>query len=545
MSTALTTLSSTDHAGEIDLGEIGRNLRRHWRKISALTILATSIALAIALLAVPKFTIAGSLYLGDARPTPPSDQPGPFDYLSDFQSVSDINTQIELISSQAMVQNAILESGFNAAVAADGEGTMAYWRWRLLDRRGVNAFAPRPGDLEALDARFRDPRDGAVVFDVDVGDNGRYRLSCHCGWFAASRPVLQGVIGRPASGGGLSLLLQPAVDGVAPLPGAHFTMRITPAAAVEERLRNDRLLTVAAGGTLTNPTKLANLQLLTSDPYRGRMFVNQLMTDFIASQISWKTQAASATEAFIADQLDQVKKSLASADQKLADYQSRTGIIDVPENAKSAIGLASQYQTQRAALQLQQQALQELSGEIAHPAGTVNPYLISQSGDPALAALAGTLADAEDKLQTLQVQFTGGSPDVQVQQALVDRIEQSIRSVVGNDLAQATNNLRNMDSQIAQLNTQFKNMPQQSLQVVALTRASDVFGQIYVLLMQKQAEAEVSKAVTIADTRMVTPAEIPLHATEPRVLIILAVGFCIGLFDSIAAILGQHALSDF
>ena len=543
MSTALTTLSPTDRADEIDLGEIGLNLRRHWRKIGALTILATLIALAVALLAVPKFSVAGSLYLGDARPTPPSDQSGPLDYLSDFQSVSDINTQIELISSQAMVETAILESGFNATVAAEGGGTMAYWRWRMLDRRGVNAFAPRPGDLEALDARFSNPRDHAVTFDVDVDENGRYRLSCHCGWFAASRPVLAGVLGRPASGGGLSLLLKPAVDGVVPLPGAHFVMRVTPAAAVEERLRNDRLLMVAAGGTLSNPTKLANLQLLTSDPYRGRMLVNQLMTDFIASQISWKTEAASTTEGFIASQLDQVKKSLASADQKLAAYQSQTGIIDVPENAKSAIGLASQYQTQRAALQLQQQALQQLSGEIAHPTGTVNPYLISQSNDPALAQLAGTLADAEDKLQTLQVQFTGGSPDVEVQQALVDRIEQSIRSVVGNDLAQATNNLQNMDSQITQLNTQFKNMPEQSLQVVALTRASDVFGQIYVLLMQKQAEAEVSKAVTIADTRMVTPAEVPLHATEPRVFIILGVGFCIGLFGSVAAILGQHALS--
>ena len=543
MSTALTTLSPTDRADEIDLGEIGLNLRRHWRKIGALTILATLIALAVALLAVPKFSVAGSLYLGDARPTPPLDQSGPLDYLSDFQSVSDINTQIELISSQAMVETAILESGFNATVAAEGGGTMAYWRWRMLDRRGVNAFAPRPGDLEALDARFSNPRDHAVTFDVDVDENGRYRLSCHCGWFAASRPVLAGVLGRPASGGGLSLLLKPAVDGVVPLPGAHFVMRVTPAAAVEERLRNDRLLMVAAGGTLSNPTKLANLQLLTSDPYRGRMLVNQLMTDFIASQISWKTEAASTTEGFIASQLDQVKKSLASADQKLAAYQSQTGIIDVPENAKSAIGLASQYQTQRAALQLQQQALQQLSGEIAHPTGTVNPYLISQSNDPALAQLAGTLADAEDKLQTLQVQFTGGSPDVEVQQALVDRIEQSIRSVVGNDLAQATNNLQNMDSQITQLNTQFKNMPEQSLQVVALTRASDVFGQIYVLLMQKQAEAEVSKAVTIADTRMVTPAEVPLHATEPRVFIILGVGFCIGLFGSVAAILGQHALS--
>ena len=420
---------------------------------------------------------------------------------------------------------------------------MRYWRWRLLHGQAVEAFAPAPGDLAALDARFASPPTGPVTFDIIIGSHHTYSIDCRCGWFGATSPVLTGVLGQPASGGGLSLLLTPAVAGVAPVPGRRFVMRVTPAAALAEHLRVDRLLTVVAGGTLANPTKVANVQLLSTDPYRGQMFVNRLMTDFIASQIAWKTQSASASEDFIAGQLAQVKAALADADRKLAAYQSQTGIIDVPENAKSAIGEVSQYQTQRAALALQQQALQQLNDEIAHPSGGVNPYLITQSNDPTLSSLAGTLASEEEKLQALQVQFTSGSPDVQVQQATVDRIEQSIRSVVANDLAQATSSLADMDAQIATLNAQFKDMPKQSLEVVGLTRASEVYGQIYVLLMQKQAEAEVSKAVNTADTRTVAAAEIPLRASAPDVPLMVAVGVFAGLFGGVALILAQHALS--
>ena len=543
MSTVLTTMRPVERQEEIDLGEIGANIRRNWQRIVILTVATTWIALLIALFMAPRFSIGGSLYLGDARPTPPSGDTGPLDYLSDFQSVSDINTQIELISGDAMVEQAILESGLNATVTPDGRHSMRYWRWRLLHGQAVEAFAPAPGDLAALDARFASPPTGPVTFDIIIGSHHTYSIDCRCGWFGATSPVLTGVLGQPASGGGLSLLLTPAVAGVAPVPGRRFVMRVTPAAALAEHLRVDRLLTVVAGGTLANPTKVANVQLLSTDPYRGQMFVNRLMTDFIASQIAWKTQSASASEDFIAGQLAQVKAALADADRKLAAYQSQTGIIDVPENAKSAIGEVSQYQTQRAALALQQQALQQLNDEIAHPSGGVNPYLITQSNDPTLSSLAGTLASEEEKLQALQVQFTSGSPDVQVQQATVDRIEQSIRSVVANDLAQATSSLADMDAQIATLNAQFKDMPKQSLEVVGLTRASEVYGQIYVLLMQKQAEAEVSKAVNTADTRTVAAAEIPLRASAPDVPLMVAVGVFAGLFGGVALILAQHALS--
>jgi capsular exopolysaccharide synthesis family protein len=267
------------------------------------------------------------------------------------------------------------------------------------------------------------------------------------------------------------------------------------------------------------------------------------MRDFISNQLLWKTQSASDTEAFIAGQLDSIKSSLADADQKLAAYQAQTGILDVPQNAGAVISQLSQYEVQRTNLALQQEALQQLSTQISQPHDKLDPYLIGQANDAVLAALAGTLATDEAQMDSLGVNFTGQTAQVQTIAVAVAKLQQSIRSVVNNDLTLATSNLQKMDAMIAQFQAQLKTVPAESLQVVALTRASDVFGQLYVLLMQKEEEAEVSKAATIVDTRIVLPAEVPLGASAPQPVINTVIGAMVGLLAGCGAALGQRTLS--
>jgi capsular exopolysaccharide synthesis family protein len=160
-----------------------------------------------------------------------------------------------------------------------------------------------------------------------------------------------------------------------------------------------------------------------------------------------------------------------------------------------------------------------------------------------LIQLSGNLADAEVKLQTMQVQFTGTAPDVQMQQAAVATIETAIATLVNNDLTLASRNLQNIDGMIGQFNAQLKNMPAESLQVIALTRASDTLGQIYQVLLQKQEDAAVSKAATVNNMRIVTAPELPLQAASPKPFITLAIGFFAGLFTGAAVTLGQLMLS--
>jgi tyrosine-protein kinase Etk/Wzc len=530
---------------DIDLGEISRTVKRQWRKIAIITALATVFAVFYVLFARPQFTVDGSLYLGDAQSGGNAAQAlssGP-NFLSDFQSVSDVETQIELIQSKALLEQAILETGLNSPIVRENAPQLNFWKWRLFHGKAITAFGSSPGDLDALFATFAAPVSQTATFTVVVGDGGSYRVIEPHGWGFGQKTVLTGVLGQPASGGGLSLLMKPAIDGALPEAGTRFVLKVSPVETVFTTLSTSGALSVSAGGTVTEPTKVANIEFQWNNPYTARRFVDQLMRDFIATQLAWKTESASTMQNFVANQLSNVRASLTNADQSLAKYQSQTGILDVPENAKSLIDRLSTYEVQRTTALLQQAALRQLATEIAHPNKSLNPYLVSQTNDPVLGLLAGQLASAETQLQALSTQFTDNTTEVQIQAASVAKIEDSIRTLVNNNLALANGNLANIDRLIAQFEAQIKTMPSESLQVISLTRASDVFGQLYVLLMEKGEEAEVAKAATIVNTRIVTPAEIPLTSTKPKVTITVLIGVFLGLFAGIAAVLGQRAVS--
>jgi capsular exopolysaccharide synthesis family protein len=529
---------------EADFAELLLTLRQHGRRIAIFTGLTTLLAVVYVAFAVPQFAVDGSVYLGDARPSAPAGQATEgLTYLSDFQAVSDINTQIQMMNSRGLIEQAILETGLNAPVVPEGASRMRFWRWGLLHQFSINAFTPPPGGMKATDVVFADASSKPVSVKITMGEGGTYKVTESQGWFASPVVLLTGVLGQPASGDGLSLMLDSSVPGIIPRAGAAFKLTISNAALMEEQLQKSGILSISAGGQLLDPTKIATVGFLADNPYQGQVFVNQLMTDFITEKSSWNDQAAAATEAFISQQLTSIKSSLSNADKALADYKAQTGILDVPTNATSLINQLSQYETQRTALALQQEALQQLDAELDRSTGPLDPYLISQSGDVVLSALATNLATEESKLDALQVQFTGNAPEVQVEQATVARLQNAIRSVVGNELSLASQNLSHLDRTLATFNAQLNKMPAESLQVIALTRASDVYGQMYVLLMQRDEEAEVSKAAEVVDTRVITPANLPMVAAKPRPLIAMTIGLLVGVFGGIAGAIAQRAFS--
>lgn len=529
---------------ELRLGDLARAIGRQWRWIAAMTLVTTSLAAIYVLTARPQFAIHGSLYLGAAAsgnaqgPTVPSS----LAFLSDFQSVSNVETQIELIEAQALVERAVLQTGLNAPVTPVGAPDLVYWRWRLLHGEQVAAFRPRAGALIAQFARFARPVRGSIGYRLIIGPHQTYRITTRGGWFAKPKPVLTGHLGEPAAGSGLSLLLKPAAPSAPPAQGRQFILSVAPAQAVAAHL-TDGALTVASGGTVTQPTQNANITLRWGSPYQGQRFVSQLMQDFIASQLSWKTQSASATEAFIAGQLKSIRKAFATANRKLAHYQSATGVLDVPANAKAVIDQLSHYQVQRTSILLRKDVLQRLAHEIGTPRGSLNPYLVSQADDPALGHLAEQLATTEAKLQSLRVAYHTEAGQVQAQAATVDKLAQAIRSMIDNDLAAASTSLASINQAIARFNARIKTMPFESLRVISLQQSSDIYGQLYGLLMEKEQEAEVSKAAAIIDTRIVSPAELPLGIAWPRAKLTVTIGMLLGLFCGVAFAIARRSFS--
>ncbi|WP_183267055.1 GumC family protein [Acidocella aromatica] len=532
------TCSSAAAHDSIDLGQLVQSLRRRAGLIAAIMMTTTVIALLHAVLAEPQFTVKGALYLGDAQgPAAAAENNGHgLNFLGDYSNGSDVETQIELITAGALVKNAVLETGLNAQISPAGTPRLTYWRWRLFNHGDTSSFTPGPDTLEALYATT------PGRYKLVIGQNDTYKLYVRRGLFEHDRFILDGRLGQPAAGNGVQLVVKPAGEAFQAVPEKEYDLNISSPDVLASALQSGAL-TVSAGGSAQQPTQIAFLQFGWANPYQAQRFLNQVMQDYIATQLSWKTQSASTTEDFVSNQLKNISTELAQADQNLASYQSQTGILDVPQNEQTIINQLAQYQTQRTTLQLQRDALGQLAGELKNSGGQLNPYLVSQTNDTVLSALTTNLSNEELKLSNLQAQFTGASQNVQIEEAQVTELEEAIRDTVNNDLAAANKNLANLDQIIGNFQSQKKQMPAESLKVIALQRSTDVLGQLYVLLMEKQEEAQVSKAATIINTRIVTPADMPLKPTSPKVIVTVLFGALVGLVIGVGLTLGRRAFS--
>ncbi len=325
-------------------------------------------------------------------------------------------------------------------------------------------------------------------------------------------------------------------------PGLSYSLDIVSPDALAKKLIGGAF-SVNAGGPPTQPTKLAALQFRWSDPYQAKLFVNQMMQDYIATQLQWKTEAATVTESFVTSQLAKVSQQLAVADSSLSNYQAKTGIIDPQQSTQAAVTQMTDLQHQRAALLLRMQALQQMNSMLTAKGGSVNQYLISQTDDSLLASLGTSLSEAQVKLSQLEAEFTQGAQDVKIQQAQVAQLRTSIKSLIENDLEAASHNLADIDKLISSYRDQLKNQPAELLQVESLKRTSGELGQLYDLLTQKAEQAQISEAATIIDTRIVTPSQLPLGVTSPHLVLTVIAGTLGGFIAGLALIFAQQRFS--
>lgn len=531
----------TEGSDDIDLADIGRSLKRRWRTILIFAGCLTFLVTLWMMLSPPGFTPTGLLYFTDAQLLTTPQASNGSSLLTTYQSNTNVPTAVQVLEAEALVEKAVLETGLNVIVEPHGRAPPAFWRFKFLEGSAIDVFAPKPRKLSVRFATFTDIGNTGGLFTLRFGAGGAYKVFRTNG---NGRAVATGTLGAPASGPGLTLRVDTALAGAPPPPaGAVYDLTITPPRVMANSLITNSLLTVIQIGAPTAPTNTIQVQLVWYDPFQGTQFVNQLMDDFLATQISWTNQAASASDAFLASQLGKVQDALSNADSKLAAYQAKTGILDVPANAQAGISQLSTYEEQRTAALVQQQAFTQLLTSIKDSHGALNPYLVTASNDPVLAQLATNLANAEVLLQSESLQYTGNAPELQQQEATIYRIKSSIKSLLQNDETLAATNVADLDKQIADFKDMLRTEPAQSLEITELTQSSQVFGQLYVLLMQNEEEAEVSKAATIVNTRIASPAQVPLSPARPLYEIFIAAAVLLGLMGGVALVLVQRVLS--
>lgn len=286
------------------------------------------------------------------------------------------------------------------------------------------------------------------------------------------------------------------------------------------------------------------LTLSDEDPQRADDVLLTLVDVYNEQWMKDKNRIAESTFQFISDRLDTISKELGIVDSKISEYKSRNLLPDVA--AASNMYMAQSGKNQDNLLELENQL-------------SMVRYIRNYLRDK----------NKQDQLLPANTGFTNNSIESLIQnynETLLRRDELLHNSSMQNSLvAELTEKLaaqrsvitRSVDNFIAQLEKQAENVkrseagtnqqiasnPRHARLMLSAERQQKVKEELYIFLLQKREENELSKAYTAYNTRIIQPPMGSSLPTSPKRNTVLMMAFAIGLALPAAVLLVKEMLN--
>lgn len=270
---------------------------------------------------------------------------------------------------------------------------------------------------------------------------------------------------------------------------------------------------------------------------RAEDILNTVIAVYNENWIKDKNQIAVSTSMFINDRLGVIESELGHVDENISTFKS--------ENLLPDVQAASQlYMTERS--QAQSQIL-TLNTQLSM-ARYIRNYLTANSSRNQLLPANSGLESANIESQiseynTLQLQRNNLVANSSEQNPLVVDMDESLRSMRRSIVSSVDNLITTLNTQIHSLEKSDQRAteriaanPSQAKYLLSVERQQKVKESLYLFLLQKREENELSQAFTAYNTRIITPPTGSMVPTAPQKKNILLIAFVVGLIIPVVII---------
>lgn len=274
---------------------------------------------------------------------------------------------------------------------------------------------------------------------------------------------------------------------------------------------------------------IINLSIDDASIQKAEDILNTLIEIYNEKWIQDKNQIAVSTSQFIGDRLSIIESELGNVDENIAGFKSEHLVPDVQaasslymaqsaENKKELLALNSQLSTARyIRKELNNKELGQL---LPTNSGIANVNIESQIGEYNTMVLDRNrlIANSSEK-----------NPLVKDMANSLQSMQRTIIQSVDNLIVSLNTQIRSIRQQEAMTTSQLASNPNQARYLLSVERQQKVKEELYLYLLQKREENELSQAFTAYNTRVITAPRGSMFPTAPRKMNILLVAFVIGL----------------
>jgi capsular exopolysaccharide synthesis family protein len=270
-------------------------------------------------------------------------------------------------------------------------------------------------------------------------------------------------------------------------------------------------------------------------------FLNQLCETYIQSQLNKKNEFAENTVSFIQEQLSGVKDSLRRTESKIESAKTTasggvgTASVELDERSRKRSKLLERDDLRRS-LSYYQELLTSLKGGgdrnvIPDP---IAMGITSSGLSESVADLKQLISDRTAKSVTVGEK----SAELAILDRRIERSRANLVATIESIVNSTRDQLTALNSDIGEIDQTLQGLPSSEIAMINIQREFTKNDNLFQYLMQRLAEAQISRAATRADSRVLDDAQMVGNGPiSPNKLIIMITAFLVGFIIPAVVIL--------
>lgn len=286
-----------------------------------------------------------------------------------------------------------------------------------------------------------------------------------------------------------------------------------------------------------------NLSIDDASIQKAEDILNTLIEVYNERWIQDKNQIAVSTSQFIGDRLSVIERELGHVDENISSYKSQHLLPDV--QAASSLYMAQSAENKKQLLVLNNQlstakyirtelSNKNMSQPLPTNSGLASSNIESQIGEYNSMVLERNRLIASSSEKNPLVMDLANS---------LQAIKHTIIQSLDNLIVSINTQIRSITQQEAATTSQLASNPNQAKYLLSVERQQKVKEQLYLYLLQKREENELSQAFTAYNTRVITAPRGSMAPTAPRRMNILLIAFALGLLGPGVIIYMQETMN--
>ena len=270
---------------------------------------------------------------------------------------------------------------------------------------------------------------------------------------------------------------------------------------------------------------------------RAEDILNTVIAVYNENWIKDKNQIAVSTSAFISDRLGVIEHELGNVDENISSYKSEHLLPDVQAAASMYMEQSSATNAQILALNTQLSMARYIRNYLTNSTSK-NQLLPANSGieSPGIEQQIANYNTAQLRRNDLVANSSERNPLVIDMDQSLENMRNAIITSIDNHIATLNTQIRSLQQSEQQTTARIAANPTQGKYLLSVERQQKVKEALYLFLLQKREENELSQAFTAYNTRVITPPTGSMIPTSPVKKNIALMALALGLLIPIVII---------